>query len=118
MDSGLAREVEELGDLGGHRGHDRGVEECVETGEEERTDYDGDKDLYAAVDVTFSTGVSDCGLCGNCDGIDLVGDGVKELFHRIITSLSFCVFYLVLSLFLDFVFSLTTAVQLLINQHN
>ena len=90
LDGGLAREVEELGDLGGHGGHDGSVEECVETGEEERTDDNSDKDLYAGIDVAFASGVGDCGLCGNCDGVELVGDGVKELFHRIITSFSFC----------------------------
>ena len=80
---GLAREVEEFGDLGGHGRHDRGVEKCIETGEQERTNYDCDKDLDTGIDVTLGTGVGDCGLCGNCDGIDLVGDGVEELFHKI-----------------------------------
>ena len=79
---GLAREVEELGDLGGHGGHDRGVEECVETGEEERADYDRDKDLYAAIDVAFAASVGDGGLSAGDDGVELVGNGVKELFAR------------------------------------
>jgi hypothetical protein len=87
---GLAREVEELGDLGGHSGHDGSVEECIETGEEERADDNSDKDLYAGIDVTLSTSVGDGSLGAGCDGIDLVGDGVKELFHKKITSFSFC----------------------------
>ena len=75
----LAREVEELGDLGSHGGHDGSVEECVETGEKERTDDNSDEDLYAGIDVAFAAGVGDCGLGANCDGVELVGNGVKEL---------------------------------------
>ena len=91
---GLAREVEELGDLGSHGGHDGGVEQCVETGEQERTDNDRNKDLYAGIDVAFAANVGDGGLGGYRDGIDLVRDGIKELFHRIK--------YLVFFLFFDF----------------
>ena len=85
----LACVVKKAGDLSGDGRHNSSVKESVEQSEQEGADNHGDQNLYAGIDVAFAAGVGDCGLCGNCDGIDLVGDGVKELFHKIITSISF-----------------------------
>jgi len=82
MDYGLALEVEQLLDLLSHGGHDGGVEERIETCEQECADDNGDEDLDAGVDVAFSSYVLDCGLGTNghfgCLGLN-VGE---KLFHR------------------------------------
>ena len=90
MDFGLAREVEEFGDLARYGGHDRGVEECVETGEQKRTDYDCDKNLDTRVYLALAASVGDNGLGAYYHRVELVGDGVDDLFHKINTSFSFC----------------------------
>lgn len=53
---------EELLNLLSHSGHDGGVEERIETCEQESTDDNGDEDLDAGIDVAFGLHVLDCGL--------------------------------------------------------
>ena len=77
-----ALEVEEPLDLLSHGGHDGGVEERVETGEQECADDDCDEDLDAGVDVAFSLYVLDSGLCTDCHFGCLVLNGVEKLLHK------------------------------------
>ena len=53
LDYRLALEVEEILDLLSHSGHDGGVEESIQTAEQESTDHDGDQNLDAGIDVTL-----------------------------------------------------------------
>jgi len=77
----VAGVVEETLNLAGHGGHDGAVEERVETGEQERTNNDGNEDLHAGIDVAFSLLGGD-GCFRSDDGVvRLVLDGVKKLFH-------------------------------------
>ena len=77
-----ALEVEELLNLLSHGRHDGGVEERIETCEQECADNDGDEDLDAGVDVAFSLYVFDCGLGTNCH-FGCLGLNVGEkLFHK------------------------------------
>ena len=85
-----ALEVEEIGDLLSHGGHDSGVEERVETGKQECADDDCDKDLDAGIDVACGLHVLDCGLGADGQYGYLVLDGVEKLLH---------IKYLVLSYF-------------------
>jgi len=88
--------IEHALNLGGERGHDGGVEQEIETCEDDTADYYTDDDLHTSIDIALTRGGLDGGSCRDDCGIDLVLDGVDELFHRIN--------YLVLSLNLFFVF--------------
>ena len=77
-----ALEVEELLDLLRYGGHDGGVEERIETCEQESTDDNGDEDLNAGVDVAFSSYVLDCGLGADCHFSCLVLDISEKLLHK------------------------------------
>ena len=46
--------VEHIADLGVEIGNDNAVEECVESHENERTDYDADDDLHGGVDIALT----------------------------------------------------------------
>mgnify|MGYP007104459319 CR=1 FL=1 len=91
---GLTLVIEECLNLRGNGGKDRAVEKSVKTGEQERTDDDGNQDFDAGIDITFGTGVVDGALGANSDGVDLVTDGVDELFHGKYLVLSFLFFVL------------------------
>ena len=62
-----ALEVEQVGDLGGHSRHDGGIEQSIQTGEQECTDYNGDQDLHTGINVTLGTVVG-YGSFGTDDG--------------------------------------------------
>ena len=74
-----AAKTEKLGDLAGHGGHDGCVEQRIQTAEEQRTDYYGDKNFYAGIDIAFSLLISDGALDGKDCGIDLVLDFLKHI---------------------------------------
>ena len=59
---GLTLVIEQLLDLGGHRGHDGGVEQGVQTGQQQSADNHGDEDLDTGVHITLGlmVGDSDC----------------------------------------------------------
>ena len=59
------------------------IKESIKTCKDNTTDDYTDNDLNTGINITFTGSGLDCGLCGNCDGIDLVGDRVEELFHKI-----------------------------------
>ena len=84
--TGLAAVVEHLADLSGKSGHDGGVEEEIETCEDDTADYDTDDDLDAGIDIALTGGGLDGGLGRNDCLVELVLDGVDKLFHRLITS--------------------------------
>ena len=86
VSTGLAAVVEHLADLGGKSGHDGGVEEEIETCEDDTADYDTDDDLHARVDIALARGGLDGGSCGDDCGVELIFDGVDKLFHKKITS--------------------------------
>ena len=79
--SSSALVIEELLDLLSHSGHDGGVEERIETCEQECADDHSDKDLDAGVNVAFAAGIGNGGLGADCESVELVGDGVDDLFH-------------------------------------
>ena len=81
-----AAKAEKLGDLAGHGGHDGCVEQRIQTAEEQRTDYYGDKNFYAGIDIALGLLIGDCALGGNNCGIDLVSDFLK---HNFLPRLSF-----------------------------
>ena len=87
----VAGVVEEILNLGGHSRHNGAVKECVETGEQERTDNDGDEDLHAGIDVALSFLGSDSRLRSDDGVIRLVLDGVEKLSHLFLP-LSFFLF--------------------------
>jgi hypothetical protein len=89
LDYGLALEVEEILDLLSHGGHDGGVEESVQTAEQESTDHDGDQNLDTGIDVTFGTDVVDGTLSTDGEHVALFGNLVKKLFHSKYLVLSF-----------------------------
>ena len=72
---------EEFGHFRGNGRHDRGVEERVESGEQERADNDRDEDLHAGIDVAFPSVVGESGLRAESGGGELVLDGVDDLSH-------------------------------------
>ena len=74
--------IEELLDLLSHSGHDGGVEERIETCEQECADDDGDEDLNAGIDVAFSSYVLDCGLGTDGHFGCLVLDISEKLLHK------------------------------------
>ena len=78
---GSALVVEHLGDLRAERREDRGVEQDIETGENHAADDNTDDNLDTGVDVAFACLGGKGGLGGSADGIDLVTDGIEELFH-------------------------------------
>ena len=78
--------VEHALDLGSQSGDDGGVEECVETCEEDAANDHTDDDLHAGVDIALTGGGLDGSSCGDDGGVALVLDGVDKLFHRLITS--------------------------------
>ena len=106
LGSGIGEHTLNLGSKSRDNG---GVEERVEPCEDDTADDNTDDDLDARIDISLTGGGSNGGLGGNCDGAPFLLDGVDKLFHVLITS-----FFL----FLDFVFSLLTAVQFLINQRS
>jgi len=79
--TGLASVVEHLADLGGKSGHDGGVEEEIETCEDDTADYDTDDDFDAGIDIALTGGGLDGGLGRNDCLIELVLDGVNEILH-------------------------------------
>ena len=89
LDYRLALEVEEIFDLLSHGGHDGGIEESVQTAEQESTDHDGDQNLDAGIDVTFGTDVVDGTLSTDGEHVALFGNLVKKLFHSKYLVLSF-----------------------------
>ena len=80
--SSSALVIEELLDLLSHSGHDGGVEERIETCEQECADDNGDEDLNAGIDVAFSLHVLDCGLGADCHFGCLVLDISEKLLHK------------------------------------
>ena len=75
---GSALVVEEILNLRGHGRHDRGVEERIETGEQECADDDGNENLHTGVHITLGFLGCEGGLCLDCDGIDLVFDFLEH----------------------------------------
>jgi len=75
---GLACVVEQTVDLSGQSRDDVRVEQSVETGEQERPDYDGNENLHAAVNIAFSLLICDgCADGGSC-GTNLILDFLKH----------------------------------------
>ena len=79
-----ALKIEKFCDLLSHGGHNSGVEECVETGKQERTDYNGDQNLDTGVHVTFGFFVLDGALSANSEFIYFVLNVGQKLFHKLI----------------------------------
>ena len=77
----LARVVEHFENLGVETRDDNGVKECIETTEDDRTDYNADDDLHARVDIAICSCVIESRLCGNCERICLVLELTKKLLH-------------------------------------
>ena len=107
--TGLAAVVEHLADLSGKSGHDGGVEEEIETCEDDTADYDTDDDLDSGIDIALAGGGLDSGSCGDDGGIRLVLDGVNEILHVFLPR-SFFVF--------EFWFFFDYCRSILINLHN
>ena len=79
---GLSTGVREhLGDFGGKGRDDGGVEERIETCEDNTADYDTDDDLDTGVDVALAGCVGNGGL-GVDGGLgECVLDGIDKLLH-------------------------------------
>ena len=82
----LTRVIEHFQDLGVETRNDNGLEERVETAENDCTDNNSNDDLNAGVDIALTGGGLDGGLGRNDCLVELVLDGVDKLFHRLITS--------------------------------
>ena len=91
--------VEHLGDLGAESRDDGRVEERIESCENDSADNHADDNLDTGVDVAFACLGGKGGLGGSADGIDLVTDGIEELFH-VLCYLSFLRF----DFWLDYIF--------------
>ena len=74
--------IEHALNLGGKSGHDGGVEEEIETCEDDTADYDTDDDLNAGIDIALTGGGLDGGLGRNDCLVELVLDGVDKILHR------------------------------------
>ena len=88
--TGLAAVVEHLADLSGKSGHDGGVEEEIETCEDDTADDNADDDLDAGIDIALTGGGLDGGLGRNDCLVELVLDGVNEILHVFFTSFFLC----------------------------
>ena len=93
--TGLAAVVEHLADLGGKSGHDGGVEEEIETCEDDTADDNADDDLDAGIDIALTGGGLDGGLGRNDCLVELVLDAVDEILHVFFTSFFLCFLILV-----------------------
>ena len=82
--------IEHALNLGGKSGHDGGVEEEIETCEDDTADYDSNDNLHAGVDISFTGSGLDGSLCGDDCAVELALDVVKEILHVVITSFFLC----------------------------
>ena len=78
--------IEHALNLGGKSGHDGGVEEEIETCEDDTADDNADDDFHTGVDIALAGGGLDGSLCGNNRLVELVLDVVNEILHVFITS--------------------------------
>ena len=81
--------AEHVGDLGGKRRDDGGVEESVETREDHTADDHTDDDLDAGVDVALTGLGLEGGLRGDRHAVCFVADGFEEFLHVVFTFLTF-----------------------------
>ena len=80
--TGLAAVVEHLADFSGKSGHDGGVEEEIETCEDDTADDYTDDNFYSGIDISLTGGGLDGGLGRNDCLVELVLDGVDKILHR------------------------------------
>ena len=73
--------IEHALNLGGKSGHDGGVEEEIETCEDDTADYDTDDDLNAGIDIALTGSGLDGSLCGDDCAVELALDVVNEILH-------------------------------------
>ena len=76
--------------LGGKSGHDGGVEEEIETCEDDTADYDSNDNLDAGIDIALTGSGLDGSLCGDDCAVELALDVVNEILHVVITSFFLC----------------------------
>jgi len=72
--------VEQTLDLADHSRHDGGVEQRVQTGEQECANDNGDQNFHAGVYIALSLFGGDSRLNGGDSGIELVADLLKHIF--------------------------------------
>ena len=82
--------IEHALNLGGKSGHDGGVEEEIETCEDDTADYDTDDDFYSGVDIALTGSGLNGSLCGDDCAVELALDVVNEILHVVITSFFLC----------------------------
>ena len=82
--------IEHALNLGGKSGHDGGVEEEIETCEDDTADYDSNDNLDAGIDIALTRSGLDGSLCGDDCAVELALDVVNEILHVVITSFFLC----------------------------
>ena len=79
---GLALVVEQIGDLFGYCGHDGGVEQGVQTSQQQSADDDSDENLDAGVHIALGLLVGNGYLSAGGHGIELLTDVCDKLLHK------------------------------------
>ena len=107
--TGLAAVVEHLADLSGKSGHDGGVEEEIETCEDDTADDNADDDLDAGIDIALTGGWLEGGVGREGRLVGRALCGANDILHVFLPR-SFFVF--------GFWFFFDYCRSILINLHN